>query len=70
MGREVDAVIISGAVVEAILKLRAEPELRSWRGGNGHKVAQRDYDWNHLSADFVQVMDRVADRLRDHTQTC
>ena len=58
-----------GAVVEAILKLRAEPELRSELGGNGHKVAQRDYDWNHLSADFVQVMDRVADRLRDHTQT-
>ena len=58
-----------GAVVEAILKLRAEPELRSQLGGNGHKVAQRDYDWNHLSADFVQVMDRVADRLRDHTQT-
>ena len=58
-----------GAVVEAILKLRAEPELRSQLGGNGHKVAQRDYDWNHLSADFVQVMDRVADRLRGHTQT-
>ena len=28
-----------GAVVEAILKLRAEPELRSQLGGNGHKVA-------------------------------
>ena len=56
------------AVVEAILKLRAEPELRSQLGGNGHKVALRDYDWNHLSADFVKVMDQIASRLHHQTQ--
>jgi glycosyltransferase involved in cell wall biosynthesis len=56
------------AVVDAILKLRDEPELRRQMGANGHKVALRQYDWNRLSADFVRVMDRIADRLRDQVQ--
>jgi glycosyltransferase involved in cell wall biosynthesis len=56
------------AVVDAILKLRAEPELRRQMGTNGHKVALREYDWNRLSADFVRVMDAVADRLHDQMQ--
>jgi glycosyltransferase involved in cell wall biosynthesis len=53
------------AVADAILKLQAEPELRRQMGTNGHKVALREYDWNHLSADFVRVVDAIADRLRD-----
>ena len=50
------------AVVDAILKLRADPELRTQMGANGHRVALREHDWNRLSADFVQIMDAVADR--------
>jgi glycosyltransferase involved in cell wall biosynthesis len=57
------------AVIDAILTLRAEPELRSQMGANGHKAALREYDWNHLSMDFVRVMDAVAARLRDQTPT-
>jgi glycosyltransferase involved in cell wall biosynthesis len=52
------------AVVDAILKLRAEPELRRQMGANGHKVALSQYDWNCLSADFVRIMDTIADRLQ------
>jgi glycosyltransferase involved in cell wall biosynthesis len=52
------------AVVDAILKLRAEPELRRQMGANGHKVALREYDWNRLSAEFVRVMDEVAERVQ------
>jgi len=52
------------AVVEAILKLRAKPELRWQMGANGHKLALRDYDWNRLSADFIQIMDTTASQLR------
>ena len=52
------------AVVDAILRLRAEPDLRRQLGANGHAVAQRQYDWNRLSADFVRVMDAVADGVR------
>jgi glycosyltransferase involved in cell wall biosynthesis len=57
------------AVVAAILKLRADPELRAQMGANGHRVALREHDWNHLSADFVRVMDGVAGRLLDQTQS-
>jgi glycosyltransferase involved in cell wall biosynthesis len=57
------------AVVDAILKLRAEPELRYQLGANGHQVALRDYDWNRLSADFVRAMDAIASQLRDETQS-
>jgi glycosyltransferase involved in cell wall biosynthesis len=57
------------AVIDRILKLRAEPELRHQLGVNGHRVARRDHDWNRLSVDFVRVMDGVAGRLRDQTQT-
>jgi glycosyltransferase involved in cell wall biosynthesis len=53
-----------GAVVEAILKLRAEPELRHQMGANGHKVALREYDWNRLSAEFVRVMNGIAERVQ------
>jgi glycosyltransferase involved in cell wall biosynthesis len=56
------------AVVDAILRLRAEPELRRQLGANGHAVALRQYDWNHLSADFVRVMGAIADGLRDQAQ--
>jgi glycosyltransferase involved in cell wall biosynthesis len=52
------------SVVDAIMKLRAEPELRRQLGANGHKVALREYDWNRLSADFLRVMDGVAERLQ------
>lgn len=53
------------AVVEAILRLRAEPELRRKMGANGHKVALQEYDWNRLSADFVRTMNAIASQLRD-----
>jgi glycosyltransferase involved in cell wall biosynthesis len=53
------------AVVDAILKLRAEPELGRRLGANGHQVALREYDWNRLSVDFVRVMDAIAVRVRD-----
>ena len=55
------------AVVDAILRLRAEPALRLQMGVNGHRVALREYDWNRLSTDFVRIMDGVAKRLRDQT---
>jgi glycosyltransferase involved in cell wall biosynthesis len=50
------------AVVDAILKLRADPELRAQMGANGHRMALREHDWNRLSADFLRVMDGVAGR--------
>ena len=50
----------SNAVVDAILRLRAEPELRSQLGANGHRMALRDHDWNRLSVDFVRVMEAYA----------
>jgi glycosyltransferase involved in cell wall biosynthesis len=56
------------AVVDAILKLRAEPELRRQLGANGHMVALRQYDWSRLSADFVRVMEAIAERLRDQVE--
>jgi glycosyltransferase involved in cell wall biosynthesis len=55
------------AVVDAILKLRAEPELRYQMGANGHQVALREHDWNRLSADFVRAIDAVANRQGDQT---
>jgi glycosyltransferase involved in cell wall biosynthesis len=48
------------AVVEAILKLRAQPELRRQLGANGHRVALRDHDWHRQSAKFVRVMNAIA----------
>jgi glycosyltransferase involved in cell wall biosynthesis len=53
------------AVVETILRLRADPALRLQIGVNGHRVALREHDWNRLSTDFVRVMDGVAKRQRD-----
>jgi glycosyltransferase involved in cell wall biosynthesis len=55
------------AVVDVILKLRAEPELRCRMGANGHKVALHQYDWDRLSGYFVGVMNRMANRMRDET---
>jgi glycosyltransferase involved in cell wall biosynthesis len=55
------------AVVDAILRLRADPALRLQIGVNGHRVALREHDWNRLSTDFVRIMDEVAKRLRDQT---
>ena len=52
------------AVVEGILKLRADPRLRRQMGARGHRVALREHDWNRLSTDFVKIMDEYADRLR------
>jgi glycosyltransferase involved in cell wall biosynthesis len=57
----------STAVVNAILRLRAEPELRRQLGANGHRMALREHDWNRLSADFVRVMDAFANTQRDLT---
>jgi hypothetical protein len=54
-------------VVDAPLRLRAEPALRLQMGVNGHRVALREHDWNRLSIDFVRIMDGVAKRLRDQT---
>ena len=48
------------AVVDVILKLRTEPELRSRMGANGHKVAL-----DRLSGYFVGIMNGMANRLRD-----
>ena len=48
------------AVVDAIMKLRDDSELRVQMGANGHRVALRGHDWNRLSADFVRVMDGIA----------
>jgi glycosyltransferase involved in cell wall biosynthesis len=62
------------AVVDAIVKLRAEPELRYRLGANGHQLALREHDWNRLSTDFVRVLDGVASRhatrpsLAEHKQ--
>jgi glycosyltransferase involved in cell wall biosynthesis len=53
------------AVVDAILKLRAEPELRRRLGANGHQVALREHDWNRLSVDFVGVMEAIASQVGD-----
>ena len=57
-----------GAVVDAILRLRADPALRAQMSANGHQVALREHDWNHFSADFVRIMDGVAGRLRNQNQ--
>ena len=46
------------AVVDVILKLRTEPELRSRMGANGHKVAL-----DRLSGYFVGIMNGMANRL-------
>jgi glycosyltransferase involved in cell wall biosynthesis len=56
------------AVVDAILRLRAEPALRLQMGVNGHRAALREHDWNRLSTDFVRIMDGVAKRLRHQAQ--
>jgi glycosyltransferase involved in cell wall biosynthesis len=54
----------SSAVVDAILRLRADPGLRSQLGANGHRMALRDHDWKRLSVDFVRVMEAFANRQR------
>jgi glycosyltransferase involved in cell wall biosynthesis len=56
------------AVVDSILKLRAEPELRRRMGANGHRVALRQHDWNRLSVDFVRVMEAIAERVCEQRQ--
>jgi hypothetical protein len=48
------------AVVDAVLKLRAEPRLNRQLGANGHRVALRDHDWNRRSTEFVRVIDAIA----------
>ena len=53
------------AVVDVILKLRAEPELRCRMGANGHKVTLHQYDLDRLSGYFVGIMNGMAKRLRD-----
>ena len=53
------------AVVDAIVRLRADPELRRRLGANGHQVALREHDWKNLSIDFVRVMDAIAAQVRD-----
>jgi hypothetical protein len=53
------------AVVDAIVRLRADPELRRRLGANGHQVALREHDWNRLSIDFVRVMDAIAAQVCD-----
>jgi glycosyltransferase involved in cell wall biosynthesis len=56
------------AVVDAVLQLRADPDMRSQLGVNGHRVALREHDWNRLSTDFVRIMDAVADGQREQIQ--
>ena len=55
------------AVVDAILRLRDQPTLRCQLGANGRRLALREHDWNHLSADFIRVMDDIANRQRNLT---
>jgi glycosyltransferase involved in cell wall biosynthesis len=55
------------AVVDVILKLRAEPELRCRMGANGHKVALHQYDWDHLLGYLIGIMNDMANRLRNET---
>ena len=43
------------AVVDTIVRLRADPELRRRLGANGHQVALREHDWN-------QPVDRLRTR--------
>ena len=53
------------AVVDAVMKLRGDPDMRSRLGLNGHRVALREHDWNRLSTDFVRIMDAVAGGQRE-----
>jgi hypothetical protein len=55
------------AVVDVILKQRAEPELRCRMGANGHKAALHHDDWDRLSGYFVGIMNSTANRLRHET---
>jgi glycosyltransferase involved in cell wall biosynthesis len=55
------------AVVDAVLRLRAEPRLRRQLGANGHRVALSDHDWNRRSAEFVRVIEAIAARVHEAT---
>ena len=57
------------AVVDAILRLRAEPALGLQMGVNGHGLRSASTTGIASSTDFVRIMDGVAKRLRDQTQS-
>ncbi|MFL6173264.1 MAG: glycosyltransferase [Marmoricola sp.] len=48
------------AVVEAILRLDAEPEERRALGSRGHAYAREHLDWTRLSQDFLAYLDSLA----------
>lgn len=48
------------AVVEAILRLDADPEERRAMGARGHAYAREHLDWTRLSRDFVEHLAAVA----------
>jgi glycosyltransferase involved in cell wall biosynthesis len=49
-----------GAVVDAVVRLGADAQLRLHLGANGHDVAAREHDWKRRSHEFVQIMTELA----------
>ena len=52
------------AVVEALLKLRSDAQLRAELGANGRAAVMRDHNWRHLSNEFVDIMNKFAEAKR------
>ncbi len=50
-----------GAVAEAVLRLRDDPERRTAMGAHGHAHALRHYHWPDHAAEFVTALERWAD---------
>jgi glycosyltransferase involved in cell wall biosynthesis len=54
-----------GAVVDAVLRLKADRGLRERLSANGRRAALRDHDWNTThSRAFLDLMERTADSAR------
>jgi glycosyltransferase involved in cell wall biosynthesis len=52
------------AVVDALLKLRSDAQLRAELGANGRAAVMREHNWRHLSNDFVDIMNKFAEAKR------
>ena len=48
------------AVVQEVLRLRADPARRATMGDAGHRLALAEHDWRTLSSGFVDEITRVA----------
>jgi glycosyltransferase involved in cell wall biosynthesis len=48
------------AVVQEVLRLRADPQRRAHMGEAGHRVATVEFDWGRQGAAFVAEIDRIA----------